>query len=335
MSGRWRWVGVTAVSLAALQLVGAQRRTVVAGTVRDDGGRPVGAIEVATDGGARTATDSLGRFELRVDDCEPVRVGVRRPGSIAASRVVAPCTEAGRGIALVLRPLTGTLGTVRVTERTSGFLGLVTDVSGAPIPGASVRLVGARQTTRTDSTGRFVLLGADSGTYMLRVTAPGHRLGLLTTTLGRGDVRDVQLYLGTIPVETPRRAAERLARGPDDVQLREFESRLVNRGPTAAIVTREVLMARDDGRRLLTCTLARIPEVWRAVPTLTLGTCATYEACVIVDGLVARNNPLWGYDTDEVEMIELYGPRGDFTNTIGIRAPECRGRTVAVVWLRA
>lgn len=331
---RARCAAMLATSAMAASVAAAQGAPRVAGTVLDDAGRPVPAIDVTTDGGTRTVTDSLGRFGLVPTDCEPVRVGVRRPGSITTSRVVQPCTQAAQSLELVLRPIGTTLGTVRTTARTSGFVGIVTDVEGTPLPRAVVRLVGGRRSTTTDSAGRFALLGADSGTYMLRVTAPGRRHGRLTTTLGTGDVREVQFLLTAIPAGLSRRDSTRLARGDDDVQLREFEARRINRGPTTTIVTREELMAADDGRRILACALARVPSVWRAVPGLTLGRCGSFEACVLVRGRWSRDDPLWGYDTDAVEMVELYGPGTDAANTIGIRALDCRDRATAVVWLR-
>jgi hypothetical protein len=325
-----------ATSLAAQERAGEPSRGAVRGTVTDDRGAPVPALDVRLDDGSSARTDSAGRFAIVPRDCsDGVRVSVRRPGSVAVVREVPSCASASP-LGIVLRPLGTTLGTVRVDASTSGLVGLVTAWDGAPLGDAEIRLVGARRTVRSDSAGRFAALDMAPGSYLVRVRHAGHRLSEFPVTLGQEDVRDVQFLLAPIDPGVGADSARRLADGAlDGAFLRELEARHVNRGMNAAMLSREELLAADDGRRLLPCSMARVQKAWRALRDLNLGTCANYAAgCVIVGGRWSQSVPLWAWETNEVNLVEVYGPGGDFTGTLALRAPQCgRGPTI-VIWPR-
>src|ERR1051326_2721836 len=89
-------------------------------------------------------------------------------------------------------------------QSTGSLRGLVSDPSGAGIPGATVSLTGPANTVKvatTDSTGNYIIVGLPGGQYTVRVAAPGFTLFEKTNldlTTGRGSTLDVPL---TVAVE--------------------------------------------------------------------------------------------------------------------------------------
>lgn len=137
--------------------------------------------------GARTlALDADGALFLSVDFGRHwTAVQVPWKGN-AASLVTAGYTQAaGRG--------------------TASIAGLITDASGAAIPGASVTVTDthshvAAATVRTDRTGRYLAAGLGSGAYTITVYAPGFETRTSTASLIAAErlTLDAKLQVGSV-----------------------------------------------------------------------------------------------------------------------------------------
>ncbi|AMJ66214.1 hypothetical protein AXW84_12780 [Hymenobacter sp. PAMC 26628] len=104
-------------------------------------------------------------------------------------------------------------------QRPAALRGTVTDsLSGQPLAGASVGLVGQPGGTATDALGQFRLAGLPAGTYNLRVGALGCRAANQPVTLVAGETRGVavalaaaSLSLAEVTVNQPRDLNQNLA----------------------------------------------------------------------------------------------------------------------------
>ena len=91
------------------------------------------------------------------------------------------------------------------TAQDTKLSGTVTDAeTGAPIPGATVVIVGTQQGAATDSEGQYVILGLNPATYAVRVSFVGYTPQVIENVLvtsGRTTALDVALVTGTIQGE--------------------------------------------------------------------------------------------------------------------------------------
>ena len=115
--------------------------------------------------------------------------------------------------------LLGLLPPRAAAQGTAALRGLVADsLSGQPLPGVSVGLVGQPGGTATDALGQFRLAGLAAGTYQLRFGALGYRSTTQTVTLPAGETRRLaatlapaSLSLAEVTVSQPRDLNQNLA----------------------------------------------------------------------------------------------------------------------------
>jgi hypothetical protein len=110
------------------------------------------------------------------------------------------------------------------------LIGRVVDrATGAPVAGAAVSLVEGERAVRTDSTGRFILLGLPSGLQRFEVTAEGWKRAVVLVSLRPG--REAE---HTVALEGAGRAAQGLdpvtvkaaaTHAPGSYRLTDFERR--------------------------------------------------------------------------------------------------------------
>jgi outer membrane receptor protein involved in Fe transport len=101
----------------------------------------------------------------------------------------------------------------------AGLRGTVVDsLSGQPLPGVSVGLVGQPSATSTDALGQFQLSKLAGGTYTLRLAALGYRATTQSLTLAASGTRNLTLALATaslnlaeVTVSQPRDPNQTLA----------------------------------------------------------------------------------------------------------------------------
>jgi outer membrane receptor protein involved in Fe transport len=87
---------------------------------------------------------------------------------------------------------------VAVAQRTAALRGTVTDsLSGQPLAGVGVGLLGEPGGTATDALGQFRLSGLAAGTYRVRLGALGYKLKTSEITLAAGETRGLTSVLAT------------------------------------------------------------------------------------------------------------------------------------------
>ncbi|MGI4872816.1 MAG: TonB-dependent receptor [Janthinobacterium lividum] len=92
--------------------------------------------------------------------------------------------------------LLGLLVQAAAAQSPAALRGTVADsLSGQPLPGVSVALVGQQGGTATDALGQFRLTGLADGTYAMRVSALGYTPKIRRVTLVAGETRGLTLAL--------------------------------------------------------------------------------------------------------------------------------------------
>jgi hypothetical protein len=101
-----------------------------------------------------------------------------------------------RPLGLLLGLLLG--AQVAMAQRTAALRGTVTDsLSGQPLAGVGVGLLGQPGGTATDALGQFRLSGLAAGTYRVRLGALGYKLKTSEITLVAGEMRGLTTVLAT------------------------------------------------------------------------------------------------------------------------------------------
>jgi Carboxypeptidase regulatory-like domain len=219
-----------------------------------------------------------------------------RPPFLAASTAWA---------ALVLRsvtPLAAQTGRAAIVGQ------LVNRQSRAPVGGARIGLLGARNELASDSAGRFTQGGLASGTYVLQVRAIGYTAASWIIDLGEGEVHSDVYELEPLPVELdPVVVAQRLSLG--ETRRAEFEQR---RAAGRGYFVTEADIRRENPRSL--------GDLLRHVPGVRMQCRGSAAGCTarmaraprecrpdfVVDGFEASNSTSLDMPTIGIVGIEIY-----------------------------
>ena len=273
------------------------------GIVTDPGSRPLDDVEITIGGIDRTVRSGRdGSFRLERIPAGKHDIRARRLGYEMQRRTVTVGPEGG-AVVFILRPLPQRLPTVVTSTSRGGLGGVVTDSQSRPLPGASVRVFGGSARTVTDSAGEF-FLPVRRGSYMVRVESPGHKARLLSVTIPSDSGR-----LIAIALMAGLRSSNR-----EQNAMRDLAHRLAWRGFGSAFLGRERLEVLGD-RKLL--NIVRAANMYPV----------DESRCTAVVNGGPETAPLWLYDADDLEAVEVYGsgiPRRG-------REPPC---PVVYVWLR-
>ena len=266
----------------------------IVGRVTDAENRPIEDAEVRVgklDRSTRTGRDGVFRFDSLPSGKHNVRV--RRIGFEPQSRDVT-VNDRGGTVVFTLKAVPQRLEPVITAISRGGLGGFVTDAKHQPLPGASVRALGATERTITDSSGSFYM-DVKPGTFMLWVTNPGYAPRRFSVTVPKDSGRQVIIAL----------APGQGASARDEIEMDNLRRRLVWRTSPSAIFGRDKLDALAN---------KRVTALVRAVNPNPVdeATCLA-----VVDG-GPDAVPLWYLDADEIEAIEIY-PRGTLSYVTGDR----------------
>jgi hypothetical protein len=298
-----RWTGVQA--LAALFALGvpASAQTPLSslgGVVRNETGQPVEQVQVVltTGSGTRAArTNRDGRFRFDGVAAGAHRLRFTRIGFQPVDTTV---TAGASPVDLVIGlTRVSRLEEVAVVARRLGVYGTVLSRDSlAPVEGARMELLGALRRDTTDATGAFAIDSVKPGTFMLRVSREGFDTQLLSVRVPRDSGVGLDLIL--VPGYAGR---------DDHMQglWTDMAQRINWAGMNASFVGREELMSRGSS---LDLAIRFAPSFARKSMVI------DDRACVFVNGIARPNATIRDFAAEEIESIEVYGRRGEITNTL-------------------
>ncbi|MEP6778707.1 MAG: carboxypeptidase-like regulatory domain-containing protein [Gemmatimonadaceae bacterium] len=197
------------------------------------------------------------------------------------------------------------------TQEVFGIIGGMPNLTA--IVGARVALGGSHKETTTDSLGKYSINDVKPGQYSLRVTAPGFVDILVLVNLQRGKALESSHLLD---VMTGKRAY-------NGVALHDMETRLEFKSFNSAIVSGDELRRHGD---TFTTALQQSREVAMK------GLMVAGPICVFLNGRPMPGRNINSFDTNGVTFVEVYGERGDPTNSLASRFPK-GGECAAVLTL--
>lgn len=303
-----RGCGAVLGALLLTSSVAAAQESLIRGVVRDSvTGEPLAGamVELRHETFLRGALSNQ-RGEFRMFDVPrgDYRVTVRRIGFAAMQHAL---RTTGRDTSLVLpmHAIARELDTMRVNARGTAIYGVIGTAQGVrPLPGALVHVMGLGRSIATDSVGRFFIEIANPGTYLVRVAHAGYVHQLLSVEVSDERSTETSTLLDTLL---------RRERGGMDGAWRDFDRRIVWRGPRSAIVTASELEEFDG--YALSEALNKSASAFRR--GLRIGT----NTCVFIDGRPRPGWPVDAFRIENVDAVELYGSGADGTNTLYIAWP--------------
>ena len=283
----------------------------IRGVVRNETGRPVeyALVTLDPDGANRQSrTDRDGRFTFPGVTPGSRTVRVTFVGYRPNERAV----QVSRGVVdveITLQSLVTTLAGVEVTARRSGLFGsVIARDSLLPVPEARIEVLGGRMSDTTGTDGSFNFPKLKPGTYIVRV-------------------RHKQFESRNISIVVPEKGAAQLdlvvergllSRDAHMEQLyRELDSRVHWQGLTAALISREDL--KGEPTTGLDVAMIRAPGFMKA--SFYPAREGWESACLFVDGMARPGAKISDFAIEQIEAIELYGPRSEYTGTLASRWP--------------
>lgn len=196
------------------------------------------------------------------------------------------------------------LDTFRVRANFTGVTGVVgAFTTMEALAGASVHLLGARDTLRTGADGRFAFpLPSAGGSVALRVTVPGYEPRLMSVTVPRNQRVEVAVLLDSAP-----------DRVSDTYVFADLDKRMRAANARAGIIGRAELIDVDAPDLLTALQLSTSSNL--------RGLTASRRSCLFVNGIARPGLPVDAVRIDEVEFIELYPAEADFSRTIATHWP--------------
>lgn len=309
-----RAIALVAAALFAASTALGQAATIIDGKIVDEGARPIAGARIELKPGSRrVVSDEDGRFEFRRVASGRYTLLVQRIG-YRPRTIEIDVTTSGATPTIVLVAIPQQLDSVRVRERTNHmrYGATVLDDAGDPIPNVAVVVAGVENTIRTDSAGHFVVSKDVHGRLIVRMRKIGYGayLGSLTMFAEREDtVRMSRLAQGLSAMQI----TEASGFGRDTFVYKDLDQRMRWRSHQSSVMSREDLTRLGRGSLCPGCGDARHP-------------------CVILNGERATAMPLASFFADQVEAVEIYPPKSDWSGNLAARG--CRGVLTWVVWLR-
>lgn len=316
---------VVAGAIVLPAILGAQGPRRILGVVRDSAGKGIARAEVSVAGDSvTTVANDSGAFALAVNrkGSGTVVVRIRRLGYEPLEQPMTVPAVGDTSTTFTLSPVPQSLAAFHVVAQRTGIWGVVYDQAGVPMPGVQVDLLGAGpKAATTDSSGRFEFQMDNSGTFLLVARKPGYAYAQTSLTMNPHSGEEAEIVLHSLS------KSDDVASGFGRMTsvFRETSMRIAFKASAAAVVTRDELLARD--RPTLSFALCGTRAQLRA------GRCPVQAGCVILNGDRRTALPLDYFEVDDVESVELYPPRSDWSESLAQRG--CSERvTTAVVWLR-
>jgi hypothetical protein len=250
----------------------------------------------------RRYTDEEGRFYVTVPLSGRLIFEVRRIGYQPTTAVATLPVPSNR-IEINLERTTATLARVEVNAGPV-FAGiLASSTSQLPIRGATVTMTPGTGRMQSDSMGRFALPTDGRTDLSLTISARGFAPRLVVDRLPSGESREMLILLDTMSL-----VGNRLYQG-----LYDRDQRIRWRGRNAGAV----------GGRELRESARGLSDAFRmSASAKAAGLILDDAACLFVDGDPRPGQTLATFPTDDVDLIEFYGARGDYFGVLQDRWPK-------------
>jgi hypothetical protein len=304
----------------------------ITGRVTVVGGIPVAGIEVLLDGTALSArTDTRGAFAFAGAPGGLQELVFRGIGYLP-TRLSIRVPESSLDVKVIILPAPALLDTVKIRERINVLSGVVVDEHDRPVPGATIEVItGDRQTLTTGDDGWFILTSVRDGVVVFRTRKEGYYL--TNTAIRMHEWRGVVVHIETLDAKLSetRRAEASGTSNNAAVAWHDTSLRLSIKGSRAIVLSEEELAPFAD------MSLGEAIRRTKAGASLVFDLqIASGAVCVLLDGRRAvGSTTLDAWRTADVEMVELYPPGTEPSNTVAryLRGAGCR--TIATTGLRA
>jgi hypothetical protein len=287
----------------ASSLPGQSTSRELRGVVRDEAGVPLENVLVVLDpvGASRRArTDTAGTFSFRRVPAGRHQLQTLRLGYRADDRLV-ELADSGLSVVIVLQRIATELDTVSVRAPRLGLYGTVIDRDKLrPLGGASVEVMGTRWSGKTLADGQFAFGNLRPGPYLVLVRRPGFRSDMRSVSVPQDAGIELAFILDTVSGNPDKRY---------EMRWQDFNSRIQWKGRLSAVVPHQELSGHYGQ------TLAEALKYSRSFLTKGLILVDTLT-CVFVDGVPRPGATANDFGADEVEAVEVYGMRSDWTGTL-------------------
>jgi hypothetical protein len=301
---RWRTAAVALFFLLPGGL-SAQGRA-ISGTVRDEAGIPIPAVQVILDldhqPARDTRTDDAGHYVFRDVERGIHKLRYMRLGYYPQDYATAVRDTAVR-LDVVLRRLPSSLDTVRVHGLRVGVVGLVVaHQSQRPVDSAEVTVVRSDARAITGRNGQFALVdGVDAGPQLVLAKKGGYETKLLDVTVPESSTVEVAMLLDRPSGNNVNRRA---------MAYEDLEDRARWIGGRSALVTGAELAKTGEKDLYDALWLSRVLQR----KNLNQG-----YGCILVDGWQLGGGD---FDVSQVEAVEVYAPGTDYTGSLAWRGCE-------------
>jgi hypothetical protein len=295
-------LGLTATSPLAAQV--AQNRAVI-GQVQDAQGAGLTdvTVRITRDTVTRiTRTDRNGRYRFTGLSDGAWTLSAQRIG-YAPFVIDVTITLDGVRQDIVLSPRASALDSVLVSARWTGVRGVAYDArTFTPLADARVVVMGSVLADSSDSDGAFAIEIPNAPSAIVRVERQGFLPVMRSVVIPDGRYVEID-----IPLDTANPAPR------DQIDMKDLQLRLSNRGAYAIVVPREELV--KTGARSVSAAMTESPSGHRK--SILIGR----DACVFVNGRARPGFPIDAVRVDDIEFIEAYPAGADFSNTLERRWP--------------
>ena len=295
---------VPAASVDAQPVMPRDRLVVYVYDVTDGAPLAQSTVTFVLEGEAqRRYTDEEGRFFMNVPLSGRIEFEARRIGYKPATAVATLPVPRSR-IEINLERTSATLATVKVTSGPV-FAGIVaSSTSLLPIRSATVAMTPGSGRMRSDSMGRFAFPTGGRIDITLTISARGFAPRLVLDRLPSGESREMVILLDTMTL-----VGNRLYQSLYDRDQRIRWRGRFNAGVVGGRELRERAPGLADALRLSTSAVAT-------------GMTLDDAACLFVDGDPRPGQTLASFPSGDVDLVEFYGPGGDFVGQLKDRWPK-------------
>lgn len=258
------------------------------GLVVDSLGVPVGGATVfIVDPTRQARSSSAGTFRFDSLKTGKYTIGARAMGYVGSTGRVEVGAQGGTVVLQLLKVAQG-LASVVTTASRGGLSGVIGDTAFAALSNVRVQVMGSSlPIATTDSTGAF-FIPVKAGQYMVRLDRPGYARQLIAVTIPDTAGRQIAAWMA------PQNGKVNPLEGAN---LFELNRRLVWRSDRNSHV-----YTRDELRALDISDLEVAAERFLGVPL-------DGRSCAFIDG-GPNWAPLWTFNSEEIELFEVYGERG-------------------------